>query len=244
MSPLARLSLALLATLLPLGAQTLVYSQPVVGGASFPYLLVSQGTEYGSAIRLSGTDRDVQSATVAVYSDVARTATITLSLYAAIPEDRGYPPTGSISPLTGLRPADTPLWTSGPLNLSLASDGPTNQALNQLIFSGINTLVPTDIFWAITFSNVTSSASGNFGPKFGDPANASPTGALNDPGQLYQRDPDTSNGDWVPSTLFDQGGNVPNESLGFALTAVPEPSVPVLVAGITVFGFIGRRRRA
>lgn len=234
--PLIKLSLALAGTLLPLGAQTLVYSVPAAPSPTTPSMIIAQDTEYGSAIHLAGTDRDLQSATVYVYSDVARTAEVTFSIYQAIPENR-YPATGSTSLVANLQPGAA-LWTSGPQTITFTDDGPSNLALNQLIFSGINTLVPDNIFWAISFDKVTNLTT-KFGPELGAASSVKPTGAANDPSRIYQRNPDQYNGVWVQSSLPQS-----NLALTIGLTAVPEPSVSALAAGFVVFGLAARRRRA
>jgi hypothetical protein len=223
--------------LLPLGAQTLVYSVPAAPTAQYPSMIIAQDTEYGSAAQLAGTDRNLQSASVSIYSNVARSAEVTFSIYEAIPEDR-YGPSGSTSPLAGLRPADTPLWTSGETLVNFTGPGLNKLGLNTLNFTGINTLVPTDLFWSISFTDVTGlTKTSVFGPKLGNASAVGPAGAADDPGRIYIRDAEHFNGEWVRGTLPNS-----NYALTVTLNAVPEPSVTLLIAGVTFAGFMRRRR--
>ncbi len=233
-----------LATACPLAAQSPVYTMPGETGGPFTYLTISQDTEYADSAHLAGTDRLLDDAVVTIYSNVARQASVTLSFYSAVVDDHEYEgPVGQpgVTPgdLAGFRPADTPLWSSGPLVFSIEGDGTNNLNLNQLVFSNINTVVPDDIFWSVTFTDVTNySDGGAFGPKLEDAANLGPAGAETDPSRFYLRG---GGGEWVPVWLMTSAP--PTSSLSIQLTAVPEPSA-VLLCLFGVLGLIRRRRAA
>ncbi|MCW1912614.1 hypothetical protein OJ996_03445 [Luteolibacter sp. GHJ8] len=238
---LGALALALAA---PLPAQTPVYTLPGETGGPFTYLTVSQGTEYADSAHLAGTDRVLDQAVVTVYSNVARQGSVTLSFYTAVPDENEYEgPVGQpgVTPgnLAGFRPSDTPLWSSGPLLFSFQDDGSNNLNLNELVFSGINTLVPDDIFWTLTFTDISNfSDGGAFGPKLEDAALLGPVGAETDPSRFYLRDP---GGEWIPVWLATNAP--PTSTLSIQLTAVPEPSA-ALLGILGVAGLIRRRRTA
>ena len=229
----------------PLLGQTPVYTLPGETGGPFSYLTISQDTEYADSAHLAGTGRMLDQAVVTVYSNVARQASVTLSFYAAVPDENEYEgPLGQpgVTPgnLAGFRPADNPLWTSGALLFSFEGDGSNNLNLNELVFSGINTLVPDDIFWALTFTDISNySDGGAFGPQLEDAANLGPVGAETDPSRLYLREQD---GEWLPVWLMT--GAPPTSTLSIQLTTtVPEPSAALLGA-LGVAGLIRRRRAA
>ena len=239
------LGAAALAAVSPLLAQEPVYTLPGETGSPFTYLTISQGTEYADSAHLAGTARVLDEAVVTIYSNVARQASVTLSFYSAVVDENEYEgPIGQpgVTPgdLAGFRPADTPLWASGPLVFTIEGDGTNNLNLNQLVFSNINTLVPDDIFWAVTFTDVTNySDGGAFGPKLEDVADLGPAGAETDPSRFYLRD---AGGEWLPVWLMTNAP--PTSTLSIQLTAVPEPSaglIGVLLAGA---GLIRRRRAA
>lgn len=233
---------AALALAPPLVAQTPVYSMPGETGGPFTYLTIAQEVEYADSAGLAGTERYLDQATVTLYSNLARQATVTLSFYQAVPDENagaggqpGVPP----GALAHFRPADTPLWTSGPVLFQVADDGPNNLNLNQLIFSDINTLVPDQLFWSVKFQNISDySDGGAFGPKLEDAANLAPTGASTDPSRFYLRD---DGGEWQAAWLSSNAP--PTSSLSLQLTAIPipEPSVAWLAAVALV---AWRRRRA
>lgn len=241
--PFAVAALAL-ATALPATAQTPVYTLPGETGGTFTYLTISQGIEYADSAHLAGTARMLDDAVITLYSNVARQATVTLSFYAAVPTEfpdfEGQPGT-TPGALAAFQPADTALWTSGPMVFSLESDGANNLNLNQLVFSNINTLVPDDIFWSVQFSNITNySDGGAFGPKLEDAATLGPNGAATDPSRFYLRDPGD---DWMPVALG--SSPQPTSTLSLQLTAtVPEPASAVLAVAGMVMGLSRRRRVA
>jgi hypothetical protein len=238
------LGAAALAAASPLFAQTPVYTLPGETGGPFTYLTISQGTEYADSAHLAGTARVLDEAVVTIYSNVARQASVTLSFYSAVVDENEYEGTigqPGVTPgnLSGFRPADNPLWSSGPLVFSLEGDGANNLNLNQLVFSNINTVVPDDIFWAVTFTDITSySDGGAFGPKLENASNLGPSGAETDPSLFYLRE---SGGEWVPVWLMTNAP--PTSTLSIQLTAVPEPSAGVLGA-VVVAGLLRRRRTA
>jgi hypothetical protein len=235
---------AALALASSLVAQTPVYSLPGETGGTFTYLTISQEAEYADSASLAGTERYLDQATVTLYSNIARQATVTLSFYQAVVDDSGV--TGGqpgVTPgaLAGFRPADTPLWTSGPTVFQLEGDGPNNLNLNQLIFADIRTLVPDDLFWSVKFENISSySEGGAFGPKLEDAATLAPTGAATDPSRLFIRGEFTED-EWVPFWI--SSAAPPTSTLSLQLTAnpVPEPSAAfLLIAGA---GLSWHRRR-
>lgn len=171
---------------------------------------------------------------MAIYSNIARTGTVTFSLYEAIPADFNFPPDFEVGQpgvtpgeLADFKPAVDPLWTSGPTSVTFESDGPTNLNLTTLVFSDINTLVPDDLFWSIKFENLSNYVDGgSFGPKLEDAADLGPAGAGTDPSRLYQRSSDRFLGDWFPIWLdIDEP---PTSTLSLQLSAIPEPGVAML----------------
>lgn len=238
------LGAAALAAVSPLLAQEPVYTLPGETGGPFTYLTISQGTEYADSAHLAGTARLLDEAVVTIYSNVARQASVTLSFYSAVVDENEYEgPIGQpgVTPgdLAGFRPADTPLWSSGPLVFSIDGDGASNLNLNQLVFSNINTVVPDDIFWSVIFTDITNySDGGAFGPKLENAADLGPNGAETDPSRFYLRD---TGGEWLPVWLMTNAP--PTSTLSIQLTAVPEPSA-VLMGVLAVAGLIRRRRAA
>ncbi len=230
-------------------AQTPVYTLPGYTGGQFTFLRIQQGREYADSAHLAGTDRVLQDATLAVYSDTARSATVTLSFYAAVPADFMYPPGTEIGQpgvtpgdLAAFKPADTPLWTSGPVAFNFLDDGPDNRRLNELVFADIGLLAPDDLFWSVKFENISGyTDEGPFGPKLENAADLGPSGAETDPSRFYARGPGVDS--WLPNWLL--VGAPPTSTLSLKLTAgpIPEPGVAILSA-IGVFGWIARRRRA
>jgi hypothetical protein len=233
-----------LATAWPLPAQTPVYSLPGETGGPFTYLTISQGTEYADSAHLAGDARLLDEAVVTIYSNVARQASVTLSFYSAVVDETEYEgPIGQpgVTPgnLAGFRPAETALWSSGPLVFSIEGDGANNLNLNQLVFSNINTLVPDDIFWSVTFTDITNySDGGAFGPKLENAADLGPAGAETDPSRFYLRE---AGGEWLPVWLMTDAP--PTSTLSIQLNAVPEPSVGLLCV-LAGAGLIRRRRTA
>ena len=242
----AILAVAMLATALPLAAQSPVYTLPGETGGIFTYLTISQQAEYADSAHLAGTDRFLDQAIVTVYSNVARQVTATLSFYQIVEDETNYEgPLGQpgVDPgaLAGFKPAETPLWSSEPLVFSVDGDGSNNLNLNQLVFSNINTLVPDDIFWSIKFESISNySDGGPFGPKLENASALSPSGAATDPSRFYARG-EFSEGEWMPVWLT--SGAPPTSTLSIQLTAVPEPSTVLLLAGMAA-GMIRRRRGA
>ena len=219
-----------------LSSPSLVYGLPGDDGGDFTYFLISQGTEYADSAVLGGTERFLEEASVAVYSNVPRTATVTFSLYDATSADFNFPPGTVIGqpgvrpgPMSDLKPLETPIYTTGPRTLSFTGDGPQNDQLNTLVFAGINTLVPDEIFWAIKFENVSNySDGGPFGPKLESAADLDPDDAATDPSRLYSRTPGVADGQWLPTWLATEAP--PTSTLSLQLTAtIPEPGTAVLV---------------
>ncbi len=246
MKSLAILALAALAAVSPLRAQNPVYTLPGETGGIFTYLTISRQVEYADSAHLAGTDRVLDQATVTVYSNVARQVTATLSFYQVVEDETNYEdPLGQpgVNPgaLAGFKPAETPLWSSGPLLFSVEGDGSNNLNLNQLVFSNINTLVPDDIYWSIKFESITNySDGGPFGPKLENAAALDPTGAETDPSRFYVRGEELTEGEWLPVWLTSAAP--PTSTLSIQLTAVPEPSAVLLFAGAAM-GLLRRRRR-
>lgn len=240
-------AVAALATALPAMAQTPVYTLPGEAGGTFTYLTVAQEVEYADSAHLAGTARVLDQAVFTLYSNIDRQATVTLSFYEAVLDETNYEdPLGQpgVIPgaLAGFKPADTPLWSSGPLVFSIEGDGTNNLNLNQLIFSNINTLVPDDIFWSVKFESITNySDGGSFGPKLEDAAALEPTGAETDPSRFFARG-EFSDGEWTPVWLT--SGAPPTSTLSLQLTAVPEPSTALLCAAGAAAGLLRCRRRA
>lgn len=218
-----------------------VYELPGDAGGLYTYLAIPQGTEYADSATLAGTDRFLKDASVAFYSNVARTGLVTLSFYNIVPEDINYGPTGQsgVTPgaLSDFKPDVTPLWTSGPTTVSFSSGGATGLALNEIIFSDINTLVPDNLYWSIKFDSLTNFSGSGFGVKLEDAVNLGPTGAETDPSRFYVRAPGD---EWTPTWLT-LGTTSPTSTLSLKLTAVPEPSAALL----SLFGCLAllRRRR-
>ena len=241
----ALFAVAALALASPLPAQTPVYSLPGETGGTFTYLTISQQVEYADSAHLGGTARWLDQATVTVYSNIARQATVTLSFYGAVADPFADPsdqPGTTPGALAGYRPADTPLWTSGPLVFQVEDDGADNLNLNQLVFSNIDTLVPDDLFWSVKFENIGGfSDGGAFGPKLEDAADLGPAGAETDPSRLFARG-ESFGDEWTPVWLGTEAP--PTSTLSLHLTAqpVPEPSAALLLLG-AVAGWAGRRRR-
>ena len=234
---------AALALAAPVVAQTPVYSLPGETGGTFTYLTISQEAEYADSASLAGTERYLDQATVTIYSNIARQATVTLSFYQAIVDDNEYEgpigqPGVTPGPLAGYRPADTPLWTSGPTVFQLEGDGPNNLNLNQLVFADIHTLVPDDLFWSVKFENIGDySDGGAFGPKLEDAASLAPTGAATDPSRFYVRGGLTE-GEWIPVWISTEAPPTSTLSLQLTATQIPEPSVAFLLvagAGLSFF---------
>lgn len=229
----------------PLAAQSLVYELPGDEGGVFTYFLIAQGTEYADSAVLGGTDRFLEQASVAVYSNIPRNATVTFSIYEATAADFNFPP-GSIigqpgvtpGPMADLKPLETPIYTTGPRSLSFTGDGIAGNDLNTLVFSGINTLVPDEIFWSIRFEDVSNySDGGAFGPKLEDAADLQPGDAGTDGSRLYFRD--AGSPDWLPTWLG--AGAPPTSTLSLQLSTIPEPASTLLVLAGT--SLLLRRRR-
>jgi hypothetical protein len=160
--------------------------------------------------------------------------------YLTISEEVEY--ADSVSLLAGFRPADVPLWTSGPVVFQLEGDGANNLNLNQLIFADIRTLVPDDLFWSVKFENISNySDGGAFGPKLEDAADLAPTGAATDPSRLYVRG-ELSEGEWMPIWISTPAPPTSTLSLQLTASPVPEPSATLLAA--LAAGLMLRRRRA
>lgn len=241
------LAAAALALASPLAAQTPVYSLPGETGGTFTYLTISEQAEYADSASLAGTERFLDQATVTIYSNVARQATVTLSFYEAIVDTNDYggpigQPGVTPGPLAGYRPADMPLWTSGPMIFQFQDDGANNLNLNQLVFADIHTLVPDDLFWSVKFENISNySDGGAFGPKLEDAASLAPTGASTDPSRMFLRS-DLTEGEWTPIWISTPAPPTSTLSLQLTATQVPEPSVIVLSATVAA-GCVLRRRR-
>ena len=224
-------------------SQNPVYELPGETGGLFTYLPIPLGTEYADSASLAGTDRFLEEATLNFYSNIARTGSLTFSIYGIVPEDIDYGPTGQpgVTPgaLADFKPNTTPLWTSGPTTVTFTGGGATGLNLDQVVFSGINTLVPDDLYWSIKIESLSNYNGTGFGPKLENAADLGPSGAETDGSRFYVRAP---GGDWSPQWLNQQPAPTSTLSLQLTASAVPEPSVALL-------SFVGslallRRRRA
>lgn len=214
-------------------AQNIVYDMPARG----TYLQITEGTEYADSATLGGSDRFVTEASLFVFSNLRRTGDVTFSIYAAIPVSPvldGQPgvPEG---PLANFQPAVNPLASVTLEDFVFASGVST-----EVVFSGIDTLVDDDLFWAVEFEEVSNlSGSGLFGPFLGNADNLVPPNSSTDPSRLYSRSEDVFGNAWVVTSV--QGQPPVTSSLGVRITAIPEPSVGLL-AFVGALGLLRRRR--
>lgn len=220
-----------------LHAQNIVYDMPSIGVV----FQVTEGTEYADSATLGGVDRFVTEAFLSVISNVARTGDVTFSIYEPVPVGVVQPGQDGTTPgaLAAFQPADAALASVTLTNVSFTA-GAGNPT--ELIFSGIDTLVGDDLFWAIEFENVSNlSGQDQFGPLLGNANGLTVPGSETDPSRLYSRSEDVFGNAWVVTTLSGQAP--PTSSLAVTITAVPEPST-VLLSFFGALGLLRRRRVA
>lgn len=215
-------------------AQNIVYDMPARG----TYFQITEGTEYADSATLGGTDRLVTEASLFVFSNLRRTGDVTFSIYAAIPVSPIQPgqpgvPEGA---LAGYQPAVNPLASVTLEDFVFAGGVST-----EVVFSGIDTLVDDDLFWAVEFEEISNlSGSGLFGPFLGNAGSLTVPGSETDPSRLYSRSEDLFGNAWLVTSV--QGQAPITSSLAVSITAIPEPSVGFLaLAG--ALGLLRRRRR-
>jgi len=228
----------------PLQAQELVYQlgERAVS-QSEPFFAMSNGLAYADGATLGGSERFVTTASLRVLSDVGRTGDVTFSIYDAVPADpSGGQPGVTPGDLASFQPASSPLSS---VTLSEVSFG-GSFAPTELIFSGLDTLVGDDLFWAIEFNNVTGQ-SPTFGIYLGNSESLPVSGSATDPSRLYSRASDSDA--WALSAYDDPdfaNRNPPLTSslaVSISATAVPEPTVGILAA-LGAMGLLRRRRTA
>lgn len=214
-------------------AQNIVYEAPERAlNTNTPYFGITEGTEYADLAGLGGTDRFVTEASLRVRSESRQTGDVTFSLYEAVGQG------GLITDLSDLRPGTTPLAsvTLTDVTFNAATDLGSG---TELIFSGIDTLVEDQVFWAVRFENVEPlNEPGPFGIFFGLADNLTPAGAATDPTQFFGRN--TDSGPFI-SIPFDDS-RIPDNTFAVRITAIPEPTSAALVL-IGLAGFLCRRRR-
>ncbi|MCH7226131.1 PEP-CTERM sorting domain-containing protein [Haloferula sp. A504] len=223
---------ALVATL---DAQNLVYEMPARG----TYFQITEGTEYADSATLGGTDRFVTEASLFVFSNLGRTGDVTFSIYAAIPVSSIQPGQPGVIPgdLAAFQPDVNPLASVTLEDFVFAGGVST-----EVVFSGIDTLVGDDIFWAVEFEEVSNlSGSGLFGPFLGNAGSLTVPGSETDPSRLYSRSEGVFDNAWVVTSV---SGQPPvTSSLAVSITAIPEPGTGFLVLAGAI-GLLRRRRSA
>lgn len=213
-------------------AQNIVYDMPARG----TYFQITEGTEYADSATLGGTDRFVTEASLFVFSNLRRTGDVTFSIYAAIPVSPVLPgqpgvPEGA---LASFQPAVNPLASVTLEDFVFAGGVST-----EVVFSGIDTLVDDDLFWAVEFEEVSNlSGPGLFGPFLGN-SDSLVLPESTDPSRLYSRSEDLFGNAWLVTSV--QGQAPVTSSLAVRITAIPEPSVGFL-AFVGALGLLRRRR--
>jgi len=188
------------------------------------------GTTCADDAHLGGTDRLLQQVTVPVASNMQRTATMELALYAR--GAGGFP--GSL------------LWSSS-RDVNFAEPANGNDLIRSVLFGPVGVVVPTDLIWAVTFTNITAydpavPSLSFFGLIWNEADNLIPAGsaagASNDVTTAYRRLPGFA---WQATTGPTLNG-VPHDAiLTIGMTADPVPESGV--AGMVLMGSAWRRRR-
>lgn len=97
--------------------------------------------------------------------------------------------------------------------------------LNVVSFSGVNTVVPQDVYWSVRFDNLVKGGFDIFGPQIAVASNLQPAGASTDNTRYYFKD--------VGAPSFQQRSVIGADS-SFAVVmeaqVVPEPSGALLLA--------------
>jgi hypothetical protein len=213
--------------LLPAHAQQTVYDLPADPAVLLTcgYLTITQDTEYGELATLGGSDRLLAELLIPVYSNIARSASVTASLYAR--SSTGTP--------------ETLLWTD---TLSLAfHDNLTNAGINQILFDGIDVVAPDDLIWTVSFAAITpydpaTPGQREFGPILNEAARLGPAGAATDPAMFWQRA--VGSPLWLQSSLA--SGHDSTLSALLSANPVPEP-VSSMLAGMVALGWAVHRKR-
>lgn len=231
--------LAALLSLPALRAQQTIYTLP----ADVDTLLtwgghpVAEGLTYADDVHFGGSSRLLQQVGVAVISDVARSATMELALYGRNPAD-GLP-----GPL---------LWSETRL-LNIPAPLSYDDLVRQQWFGPVGLVVPGDLVWAVTFTNIdpydpTMGESSFFGLIWNSADNlvtaGSEPGASNNTARAFSRQP---GGAWQELGGPVNGG-VTGEAVFtatfLATDLVPEPSTFALLLPTAAAAFARRRRPA
>lgn len=239
------LALAVLGTS-PLLAQDIVYQLTERSvSQSEPFFPMENGLAYADGASLGGSERFVTEASLRVLSSVERTGDVTFSLYGVTAADpSGGQPGVTPGALAAFQPGATAL---GSVTLNSVNFG-GNFGPTELIFSGLDTLVGDDLFWAIEFNNVTGlDQDALFGVFLGNSDVLPVTGSATDPSRLYRRGSGASS--WELAAFDDPtyAERTPpltsSLAVSISATAVPEPTVAVLGL-LGVMGLLRRRRAA
>lgn len=217
-----------------LRAQEVVYVLPsdlnaLLAWGAYP---PTPGTAIGDDAHLGGSNRLLQQLSVAVASDRARTATMELALYGL----------GSNGLPSGL------LWSES-RELNIAQPASNAELVRNVLFNPVGVVVPTDLVWAVTFSNITSydpavpdlSRFGLLWNEADNLAAGSAAGAANDTSRAFRKVP----GFGWQETTGPMWGSVMNDAvltIGITAAPIPEPGLAALLLLGAAAG-AGRRRR-
>ncbi len=185
------------------------------------------GVMYGDDAHLGGTNRLLQSVTVPVASNVQRSATMELALYRR--GAGGYP--GAL------------LW-SEIRNVNFAQPANGNDLVRQVLFGPVDLVVPSDLVWAVKFTNITNydpnvANLSFFGLIWNEADNLLPAGASNDVSVAYRQLPAQP---WQVTTGPTMGGVPHDATMTISMTADPVPE-PGLAGLWGVVGLLLLRRR-